>query len=142
MPIKKSLIFLGLTKGSASTDKLMAFSPEFENILFEISKPSCTRRNSTLIAERGNMDLLEGISSILILFSKLLLQYCKLTQLTESKLKEAKSSNSNLSWERDQALFSLEVEQNKIINLTQKERMALANVDQLEIRVCEVEGKL
>ena len=44
-------------KGSASEEELKAFSPEFDNLLLDISEPSYIRRAFVLIAQQEDRDV-------------------------------------------------------------------------------------
>ena len=60
-------------RGLASIEELRDFSLQFDNLWLDVSKPSYTIRTTALIAERRNRELIEGISSNLILLFGLLL---------------------------------------------------------------------
>ena len=89
----------------ASEEELKAFSPKIENLLLDISEPSYTRRVSALISQRGDRNILKGVSSSLIIFLEILFQHQERIHVAENKLKEAESLTINISHERDQALF-------------------------------------
>ena len=95
---------------SASADELNVFSPEFDTLMLDISKRLYTRRVSALIAQWKDRDIMEGFSSSLVLIAGLLHQCLKCAQSLASKLEEMETSKNNLSREKDQAIFALELE--------------------------------